>query len=150
MLRPIKKDLKGVAIIRSNQQHKYQGYINSSGSKDCVLCESFTFIQVPIRNDLRRVLDAKRSDPDICALAARADTKIKKLKGVKAIRRMEYAVVYRTKNNFAEIHPREGRVRIAVKETTGWKKRNIKNLDQFNRLYPRIKNAFLPSTSREQ
>jgi hypothetical protein len=80
---------------------------------------------------------------NLCALAAKLDSKIRKMKPARttAVRRREYGIVYRTTKNVAEMNPKEEHLRVGVKESKGWKQRNIEKAGQLSRLLPKIKKA---------
>jgi hypothetical protein len=135
-LQLIKKDLKGVGVVRIDAHNHCKDYVRTSGKEDYELCASSRVeipIAMPLRNDLKRVLQHKNSNQNVCALAARLDSKVRKMKPNRttAIRLREYAIVYGTAKNFAVLYPREEHLRVAIKESMGWKKRNVEKAGQW-------------------
>jgi hypothetical protein len=146
MLELIKKDLKGVGIIRINKYNQCRDYIKRLGKEDYELCESSRVeipIAMPIRNDLKRVLEHRSSNQNICKLAATLDSKIRDMRPTRttAVRHREYAIVYRTTKNFAELHPKEEHLRVTIKQSKGWNSRNIEKTGQMRSLLPKIRQA---------
>jgi hypothetical protein len=146
ILQLIKKDLRGVGIIRINRYNQCRDYIKRSGIEDYELCESSRVeipIAMPLRNDLKRVLQYTNSSPNVFVLAAKLDSKIRKMKPARttAVLRGEYAIVYRTTKNFAELYPREEHLRVAIKGSKGWKQRNVEKPGQLSSLFPKIRKA---------
>ena len=83
LLELIKKDLKGVGVIRINKYNRCRDYVRRSKIKDFGLCESTRVeipISMPVRDYVRQVLEFRSSNQNVRILAAKLDSKIRKMR----------------------------------------------------------------------
>src|ERR1700674_506039 len=111
MLRLIKKDLKGVGIIRINQYNQCKDYIRVFGDKDFEICRAVRVevpIGLPTRPELKAILDQKGSNGNVCTLAVKLDSKVMRMKRrIKSAPHGGYGIYYRLTRNFVGMRPRK-------------------------------------------
>jgi len=146
ILQLIKRDLPEVGIIRVTTHDHCREYIESLGKKDHQLCEASRVeipISMPVRNELKAVLEHKKSKPTAYALAAKFDSKITGLRNrhVRTVRRRSHGIVYRAGENFAALWPRQNHVTIQVKRNGRWKPYKVEKPSQLGRVLRAVKES---------
>jgi hypothetical protein len=139
ILQLIKRDLQGVGIIRVNRYDHCRDYIRVFREKDYTLCEASTVeipISMPLRDDLKAVLDHRKSKPAVSVLAAKFDSKITAIKKKKVIgvRRRSEGIIYRAGENSAELWPHQNHLIVRVKGKNGWKRYRVETSSHLSRV----------------
>jgi hypothetical protein len=145
ILRLMKKDLRGVGIIRINRYGQCKDYIRDFGEKDSDLC-SAERVEVPIalppRPELTAVLEHKGANRNVCSLAGKFDQRLMKMRRqIRSVKHGNYALTYRLTKNFASIRPRKKHLRVSFLEGSGWKSVNISREGQLRRVIRRVRKA---------
>jgi hypothetical protein len=145
ILQLMKKDLKDVGIIRIDKHNHCRNHICTFGIDDFKICEASRVeipISMPIRNQVKALLDSTKSSPRVSSLTAKLDRKIIgiKPKRIRCIRRGK-ALVYRVQKNFTILYPHQNYLRVAIRESAGWKKLNTTKESQVARIIPKIRRA---------
>jgi hypothetical protein len=146
ILQLIKNDLKEVGIIRIDQYNHCKDYVRKFGEKDHEICRAAPVqvpISRPIRNDIKVVLDNKKSNRDLSLLIARLDERILRMrrKRIKCVKLGKYGLVYRVRRNFVALYPRKNHLRLHIREKKGWRKHNVKQASQVRRVFIQIRQA---------
>jgi hypothetical protein len=145
ILRLMKRELKGVGIIRINPNNQCKDYIRAYGEKDLDLCAAARIevpISLPIRPELKATLDHRGSNRAMYSLASKLDAKIVRLKPkMKSGPHGRYGIYYRITRNFVGLIPTKNHIRVNLKEGLKWRNINVSNEAQLRRVVPKIRKA---------
>jgi hypothetical protein len=146
ILQSIKKDLKGVGIIRINRYNKCRDYIRVFREKEYAICRGARVevpISMPMRGPIRSILERCKADPQVALLTRTFDHKVMQMrKG-----RIRWAIhggnsaYYRLTTNFVGLHPKQRHLRVNIKERGGWRSTNATGMRQVKTLLLRAKKA---------